>query len=151
MSSERRGETGDREVTASARAILTLAREEAVRRQQDAIYTAHYLLAIVREEHGRGAPALRELGFSHGYVQISVENRGFPAVLQPQPGARITPAALLRQAAAEAATLGSERIESEHLLLALLQLDGDEVGDMLGDRSLNKDRVLAHLSGAGHR
>jgi ATP-dependent Clp protease ATP-binding subunit ClpC len=147
VSSEARGQAQDREVTASARAILILAQEEATRLQDDEVHTAHYLLALARAEHGRGAQLLRERGFSHGYVRIAVENRGFPAVLQPRSGARIAPAALLQQAAAEAATLGSERIEGEHLLLALLHLDGDEVGEILGGRRLDRSSMLAHLFG----
>ena len=54
--------------------------------------------------------------------------------------------AVLRDAEAEARTLGSTTIEAEHLLMALATRDPDPVGRLLAENGLDCDRIKEALA-----
>lgn len=133
--------------------VIGLAQEEAYRLGHNFVGTEQILLGLIAEESGVAAKTLKSLGITLATVRIEVEKvigRGSSRV-----GAEIpfTPRCrrMLERAMVEARQLGQQYVDTEHLLLGLIQ---DEEGlaasifKTLGvDRSVIRSSVFQQLSG----
>jgi ATP-dependent Clp protease ATP-binding subunit ClpC len=108
--------------TEGAIKVIMLAQEEARRLRHNSIGTELILVALVLEHRGLAAKALKSAGLSSDKVRVEVEKiigrgSGFCAVEIP-----FTPRAkeVVERASLKAEELGDHQIETEHLLLSLL-------------------------------
>ncbi|GAB4479725.1 MAG: ATP-dependent Clp protease ATP-binding subunit [Anaerolineales bacterium] len=112
--------------TQRARRVLSLAHAEAERTRQPFIDTEHLLIGLIEEEGGVAGRVLREMGLELERVR-EIINRLKGAGSTP-PGAKIELSSAteqaLEQAVEEARRLGHAYIGTEHLLLALLHIEG---------------------------
>jgi len=106
-----------------ARAVFTLAQEEAERFNHNYIGTEHLLLGLIRESEGVAAKVLTDLGIKLDKVRSAIEftvGRGSQA---PSGERSMTPRAkrVIELAVTEARDLGHHYIGTEHLLLGLVR------------------------------
>jgi ATP-dependent Clp protease ATP-binding subunit ClpC len=135
---------------ATARA-LTLAEEEARRHSAAYLRSYHVLVGLLAEGTGRAAEVLRGLGLTLERTRGAAEARfgtgepPGPATLGSTPRAKL----VLAAAAEEATRLKSPRIETEHLLLALVQEEHTEGGAalVLRDLGIETAQVRSRLAG----
>jgi ATP-dependent Clp protease ATP-binding subunit ClpC len=138
---------------AAARAIA-LADEEARRHSANFVGSYHLLLGLIAEGTGRAAGALGGAGLTLERTRAAAQAR-FGSGQSPSDAALGRTPRLklaLADAAEEAARLKSPRIETEHLLLALLREERGEGGAarVLRDLGVEADQVRSWLAG-GHR
>jgi ATP-dependent Clp protease ATP-binding subunit ClpA len=133
--------------TPSLRHALRLAREEADP-HVDAIGTGHLLRGLLRDDTGAARRVCGGLGLD--YLQVrralgQVSQR--PRTLLPQPPSSYTPGATraLEQACAAAEELGSQRVQTTHLLLALLHDEHDPAARALARLGVDRQRILSQL------
>jgi ATP-dependent Clp protease ATP-binding subunit ClpC len=130
--------------TDRARQVVVLAQEEARMLDHNYIGTEHILLALLREGEGVAAEALTALGIRLDVMRQAVEDiigRGTQSPAGPMP---FTPRSktVFELSLREALSLGSDRIGTEHILLALLR-EGYGVGAQIlvgAGVSLNRAR-----------
>jgi ATP-dependent Clp protease ATP-binding subunit ClpC len=134
---------------ATARAI-TLAEEEARRNGAAYLRSYHLLLGLLAEGTGRAAEVLRGLGLTLERTRAAAAARFGPeAPSEPAALGRTPRAKLAIAAAAEAAArLRSPRIETEHLLLALVQDEHGRGGaaQVLRDLGIEAGQVRSRLT-----
>ncbi len=110
--------------TERARKVMTLARQEAQKLNNDYIGTEHILLGLVQEGSGVAAQVLKNLDVDLRKVRAEVE-RLVEQGTSPVSGSQLpfTPRAkrVLELALEEAQTLGHNYIGTEHLLLGLIR------------------------------
>ncbi len=131
--------------TERARKVMTLARQEAQKLNNDYIGTEHILLGLVQEGSGVAAQVLKNLDVDLRKVRAEVE-RLVEQGTSPVSGSQLpfTPRAkrVLELAMEEAQTLGHNYIGTEHLLLALLEFE-DGAGALTG---LGIDKAAAEAN-----
>lgn len=122
-------------IVGPARVAVVLARQEAAIVQSRRVGTDHLLSGLLREREGAAAAVLTGLGATLEKVrhcsQVSAEHeRGDPETEDLTPPSWATPTRLpfsrrghqaLEQSLREAVRLGDDRLDVEHLLLALLR------------------------------
>ncbi len=123
-----------------AREALRLAHEEARELCHSYVGTEHILLGLLRERDGAAATALASLDVTYEHVRMAVVRmmgRGVEDVSGEELPFTIPASEAIERAAREASELGSERVGTEHIMLALtrdpagaaarilLQLDAD--------------------------
>src|SRR5215813_6227471 len=112
--------------TQRARRVLSLAHQEAERARNNFIGTEHLLLGLMDEEGGVAGRVLRELGMSSDRVR-EVVNRVTSSSASFDPS-RVELSAdtqqVLEHAVEEARRLGHHYIETEHILLGLVRVEG---------------------------
>ncbi|MBL8840703.1 MAG: hypothetical protein JNL90_04145 [Planctomycetes bacterium] len=109
--------------TDRARKVMGFAKDEAQRRQEEAIGTEHLLLGLLREGAGVGANALRLLGVDLTRLRDRVaEITAQRPAIAVRANFPFTPRAkrVLELAVEEAAGLGHRYVGTEHLLLGLI-------------------------------
>jgi ATP-dependent Clp protease ATP-binding subunit ClpC len=127
-----------------ARAVLALAREEALSFQHGFIGTEHLLLGLLREQEGLAALALSQLGITLDPVRTAVEERigrlGSSAKLKMgheeslvQEDIDYVPRVrkVLSLALDEAERQGSAYVRTEHILLGIVRDGGGVAADIL--------------------
>jgi ATP-dependent Clp protease ATP-binding subunit ClpC len=121
--------------TQRARRVVVLAQEESRLLSHNYIGTEHLLLGLLAEQEGVAARALESLNVTLEAAREQVIEIIGPG--QPQPSGHIpfTPRAkkILELSLREALAMGSEVIDTEHLLLGLLD-EGDGVGAQIIQR-----------------
>jgi ATP-dependent Clp protease ATP-binding subunit ClpC len=108
-------------VSDHAREALRLAHEEARALRHSYVGTEHILLGLLREQDGAAAIALGSLDVHHERVRIAVVRmmgRGVEDAAAELPFTGPANEAIER-ASREASVLGSKRVGTEHILLAL--------------------------------
>ena len=121
--------------TERARRVVVLAQEESRLLSHNYIGTEHLLLGLLAEQEGVAARALESLNVTltrHASRSRRSSGRGSR---QPHGHIPFTPRAkkILELALREALTMGSEVIDTEHLLLGLID-EGDGVGAQILQR-----------------
>jgi len=118
--------------TQSARRVLSLAHLEAEKMQQDAIGSEHLFLALLQEDAGVAGRVLRELGVEIDRAREMVLRLGGMGTKR-EGKIDLSPAArkVLDLAIQEAKKANSKYISTEHLLLALIASDGDNVNEVM--------------------
>ena len=110
-------------ITDSARRVMQLANQEAIRFKHEFIGTEHILLGLVVEDAGIATYVLTELNVDEHNVRAEVEKIGADAIettshkLPPTPRAK----KLIEYAIDAARSLDHDYIGSEHMLLGLLR------------------------------
>jgi ATP-dependent Clp protease ATP-binding subunit ClpC len=121
--------------TERARRVVVLAQEESRLLSHNYIGTEHLLLGLLAEQEGVAARALESLNVTLEAAREQVLEIIGPG--QPQPSGHIpfTPRAkkILELSLREALTTGSEVIDTQHLLLGLID-EGDGVGAQILQR-----------------
>ena len=106
-----------------ARHVLQLAQEEAERLNCTLIGTEHLLVGLLREDSGKAAHILKELGVTLPKVRAAVERRAgkgsFPTLGRTELAERTK--RVIELAVDEARRLGSRGIGTEHLLLGIVR------------------------------
>ena len=139
--------------TPRARSAVMASQEEARQAGNDRISALHLLLGLLHEPEGIAVAALDREGVEHEAIRESVAARlpppadEVPALIPYDDGARKALELTFR----EALRLGHSYVGTEHILLALLELEGpDGVLAGLGvDKQSAEARVLAALPSAG--
>jgi ATP-dependent Clp protease ATP-binding subunit ClpC len=121
--------------TERARRVVVLAQEESQRLSHNYIGSEHLLLGLLAEREGVAARALESLNVTLTAAREQVEEIIGPGQQKPHGHIPFTPRAkkILELALREALTTGSEVIDTEHLLLGLID-EGDGVGAQILQR-----------------
>lgn len=113
-------------VTPQAARVMTWSQQEARRSASGAVETEHQLLALLRLRDGIAAGVFGELGITIDPVRALVVERLGPGSEQPIQG-QLPFSALAKEvlevARREALSVGSEHIDTEHLLLGIVRTD----------------------------
>lgn len=132
--------------TQRAKAVLTIAQEEAKYFKHQSVGSEHILLALVIEQNGIAGKTLREMNITENDIREEIEHlTGYGTVRQYPENAYLAYSPRAKQTFAyagdEAKRLGALQIGTEHLLLGLLR---DE--DVLASRiMLNLGLSLAKM------
>ena len=112
--------------TQRARRVLSLAHAEAERTRQPFIDTEHLLIGLIEEEGGVAGRVLREMGLEVERVREIINRLKGVGATPPSEKIELSSATeqTLEQAVEEARRLGHAYIGTEHLLLALLHIEG---------------------------
>lgn len=136
-----------------ARKVLQLANQEAQRFNREFIGTEHVLLGILKESYGIAAKVLKRLGLDLRTFRCRVERLAGPCPDMVTLGRLpLTPRAkrVLQWAAGEADALGHERIDTAHLLLALVRdpecLAAQVLNDLGHAADTIRERTLRRLA-----
>ena len=121
--------------TDRARRVVVLAQEESQRLSHNYIGSEHLLLGLLAEREGVAARALQSLNVTLTAAREQVEEIIGPGQQHPSGHIPFTPRAkkILELSLREALTMGSEVIDTEHLLLGLID-EGDGVGAQILQR-----------------
>ena len=127
--------------TQRARRVLSLAHTEAERARQSMIGTEHLLLGLADEDGGVAGRVLRELGLEPARVREMVERvsppgRGTEGKIDLAPETQ----QVLEFAVDEARRLGHHYIGTEHILLALVRVEGTAM-DVLRRLGVTPDQI----------
>jgi ATP-dependent Clp protease ATP-binding subunit ClpC len=120
-------------VSDHARDALRLAHEEARSLRHSYIGTEHILLGLLREPQGIAGRALASLGVTHERVRVAVVRMMGTGVEDVGGELPFTgPASeAIDRSSREASVLGSERVGTEHILLALMRDPGGAAARIL--------------------
>lgn len=117
--------------------------------EQEYVGTEHLLLAMLREEAGRGASLLKQAGVSEGKAKAAVDRLMKQSmedtwVLGRLPG---TPhfRNVVAAAIEEAREFESKEVRTEHLLLALLAEKGSVAAAALAELGVKAGQIRAAL------
>ena len=132
--------------TDGARKVVTLAQEEASRFNHDHIDPAHLLVGLLREERGVAAQALaasgltleavrERLGVILGYSEEDTDNKPFT----------LRSKKILDLALGATRRLGDERVDTEHLLLALASEPEGAAAKVLADLGVAQQELRAEV------
>ncbi len=129
--------------TKRAQRTLTLAQEEAMRLNHNAIGTEHLLLGLVREENSVAAKVLRELGAQPGQVIRAVERTVGHTETPPAGKPTLSPMTkrVIELSVDEARLMGHHYIGTEHLLHGIMRLGEGVAFNVLQALEINLDRV----------
>lgn len=132
--------------TQRAKAVLTIAQEEAKYFKHQSVGSEHILLALVIEQNGIAGKTLREMNITENDIREEIEHlTGYGTVRQYPENAYLAYSPRAKQTFAyagdEAKRLGALQIGTEHLLLGLLRYE-----DILASRiMLNLGLSLAKM------
>jgi ATP-dependent Clp protease ATP-binding subunit ClpC len=134
--------TGTERMTDRARQVLAIAEQEARRRGAAAVEPAHVLLALALEGAGVAAVVLRNLGVSAEQLakQMPAGVHVPTDSLAALPWASISEQ-VVAQAHAELIPLRHHSLGTEHLLLAVVQVESGDVPALLSRLGLTSESV----------
>lgn len=133
--------------TRRARRVLAFAEEEAERLQHNTIGTEHLLLGILHESHGIGSRVLRD---------FAIESDRLQTVIQELTASKADTASAIRELSPEtkrvvelsvdeARRLGKYFIDTEHLLLALVNQSESIAIDALKRLGITAEAIRKHI------
>jgi ATP-dependent Clp protease ATP-binding subunit ClpC len=120
-----------------------MAEEAAVQMQHMHVGTEHLLLGLVQEEEGEAARVLRQFGVDKSHVRHSIM-RLSPEEKRSSIGRpRLTDSTkrVIRAALEEARKRGSNLVDTEHILMALVREEGGIADIILQDLGVNSSRL----------
>ncbi len=136
-------------LTIKSQAALQEAHQQASSRHHQQIEPEHVLYALLTDPEGVIFPLLHQLGVVPKHLRDEVDEalQSKPKVYAEGVQVGLSPATarLLEAAGREAEQLTDEYISTEHILLALPQIDGP-AARLLADKGLSRDGVLAALA-----
>ena len=136
-------------VSDHAREALRHAHEEARTLRHSYVGTEHVLLGLMREQDGEAARALASLGVTYDRVRsavVSMMGVGVEDATEELPFTGTANDAIER-AGREAAVLGSGRVGTEHILLALARDPAGAATRILLQMDVDGDTIRAAVSG----
>jgi ATP-dependent Clp protease ATP-binding subunit ClpC len=131
--------------TIGARRAVSLAEREARTLGHDRIGTEHLLLGLLSEEDGAAAGVLLDAGVVVAAVRRKVQEAvgsGQPGQTEPRPSSRASRA--IGRAPRFARDAGSAAVGSQHLLLAVLDVEGT-AGQVLRGLGIDVEHLRAAL------
>lgn len=145
----------NRKYTTGFSQSLVFSREEAMRLGSGVITTDHLLLGLLRDRDNSAASLLREFCDDLNVIKAELEQRMPPSMaptVQRVEDLTIgaSAAAILKDCVDEAAKLNADNISSIHLLLAILGQKSSTASQVLGEKGINYDSVLMHLTPSGN-
>lgn len=131
--------------TESAIKIINLAQEEAKRLEFDSINPEHILLGIIGEEHGSGSKILLKLGLDLKTARILIERlvgRGYMSLPLDEISLSFAVTNLITRSIEIAKNNNYKTVDSEHLLMALLELeDNKQISLIKREFGLSMDKI----------
>ncbi len=125
--------------------VLSLARNEAIRRGDASIDSEHILLGIIKEGGGVATNVFTRFSISTDDILDEIDShRAHPdnsTFISISPILSEDARSLLEQAAIEAEELGHDYIGTEHLLLAILSIPASGAFQILSSFSIDKNAV----------
>jgi len=125
--------------------VLSIARNEAIRRGDDSIDSEHILLGIIKEGGGVAANVFTRLDVSIDDIIDEIDaSHNYPdnsTFISISPVLSEDARTVLKQAEIEASELGHDYIGTEHLLLAILSIPSLGAFQILSSFSINKNAV----------
>lgn len=136
--------------TDRARRVVVLAQEEARLLNHNYIGTEHILLGLIHEGEGVAAKALESLSISLEAVRSQVEDIIGQGGSSPSGHIPFTPRAkkVLELSLREALQLGHNYIGTEHILLALLEIEDND--GILSSLGLERSEIEEFIDSALH-
>jgi len=123
--------------------VLSIARNEAIRRGDDSIDSEHILLGIIKEGEGVAANVFARLGVSIDDIIDEIDaSHNYPdnsTFISISPVLSEDARTVLKQAEIEASELGHDYIGTEHLLLAILSIPSLGAFQILSSFSIDKN------------
>ncbi|PIP14180.1 MAG: ATP-dependent Clp protease ATP-binding subunit ClpC [bacterium (Candidatus Stahlbacteria) CG23_combo_of_CG06-09_8_20_14_all_40_9] len=123
--------------------VLSIARNEAIRRGDDSIDSEHILLGIIKEGEGVAANVFARLGVSIDDIIDEIDaGHNYPdnsTFISISPVLSEDARTVLKQAEIEASELGHDYIGTEHLLLAILSIPSLGAFQILSSFSIDKN------------
>ncbi len=125
--------------------VMSIARNEALRRGNDAINSEHILLGIIKEGGGIAANVLVRLNISADDIIDNIDSsygyHGSSAFISMSPVLSEDARSVLERAGIESEQLGHNYIGTEHILLAMLSMSSSGAFQVLGSFSIDKNAV----------
>jgi Clp amino terminal domain, pathogenicity island component len=134
-------------LTLQARQAMVLAREEARALKHDYLGTEHVLLGLLLEEQGLAGRVLKSFGVTVESVRSEVVRILGSGQEAPPEEIAITPRAstVLELASSEARSFGRNDIDTEHLLLGLLDENEGVAAHILRESDVRWDEIRSAL------
>ena len=131
--------------TERARRIVFYAQEEAARLGESYVGPEHILLGLVREDDSAAARILKHMGIPLGRIRSGIERQLSAGQSNLGQDMQLTPRAkrVIDLAYEEARQLQNNYIGTEHILLALLEVE--DAGGPLHRLGVDKQRVEADI------
>ncbi len=129
--------------TDSARRVIQLANQEAIRFKHEFIGTQHILLGLVVDDAGVATYVLTELNVDRHNVRAEIDKIGADAIETTSRKLPQTPRAkkLIEYAMDAAHSLGHDYVGSEHMLLGLLRDQESSAVQILVNLGINLETV----------
>lgn len=135
--------------TIKAQEALETAQNLASEVQSPELGVQHLMLALIRQTDGIATPILQKLGVDTAGITSAVEAtvQKTPKVQGAAAEMRIAPAlqSVLDTGFKEATALKDEYVSTEHLLIACTETKQSEVGKILREAGVTKDKILKAL------
>ena len=135
--------------TIKAQEALETAQSLAADVQSPELGVEHLMLALIRQTDGIVTPILQKLGVNTAGITLAVETavQKTPKVQGASAEMRIAPAlqSVLDTGFKEATALKDEYVSTEHLLVACAETKQSEVGKILREAGVTKDKILKAL------
>ena len=135
--------------TIKAQEALETAQNIAVDAQSPELGVQHLMLSLIRQTNGITTPILQKLGVDTAGIISAVEAavQKAPKVQGTAAEMRIAPAlqSVLDTGFKEATSLKDEYVSTEHLLIACTETKQSEVGKILREAGVTKDKILKAL------
>ena len=135
--------------TIKAQEALETAQNLATEVQSPELGVQHLMLALIRQTDGIATPILQKLGVDTAGITSAVEAtvQKTPKVQGAAAEMRIAPAlqSVLDTGFKEATALKDEYVSTEHLLIACTETKQSEVGKILREAGVTKDKILKAL------
>ncbi len=136
-------------LTIKAQEALETAQNIATEAQNPELTVAHLMLALIKQSDGIVAPIFQKLGADSAGITSAIETlvQKMPSVQGAASEMRIATAlqAVLDAGFKEATALKDEYVSTEHLLIACAETKQTEVGKILREAGVTKDKLLKAL------
>ena len=149
VAAEQRPAVWPAHATDAVRAALVTAQHESQQMGHNHLGTEHLLLGLLRETDGVAAHALAALGVDRAGVMARIEERIGTGPDRPRDELCVAPRLkrALELARSHARSLGHRCMNTEHVLLGLVDVDDSLAAEILGDLGATPDTVREQLAG----
>jgi ATP-dependent Clp protease ATP-binding subunit ClpB len=143
--------------TIKAQEALELSHHIAIRYKHSMLYPEHLLLALLEQTDNIIKPILQRIGIEPSIIIEEVEKalERYPRVLEGNVERNASPEfwKVIETAEKEAVKLKDDYISTEHIFMALSEVEGTEVSKILRKNGANREAILKALLGirAGQR
>jgi len=131
-----------------ARKVLILAKKSALNLDDDFIEARHLLLGLVKEKEGLAHKILAENGITEEKILEKIHSKSGPKKQDGYAGIGLTPRSerILRVTIAEAKRRGYNSIDTEHILLGLIQAGQKKLLQIISEAGGNLDKIKNELT-----
>ena len=131
-----------------ARKVLILSKKAALNLDDDFIEARHLLLGLVKEKEGLAHKILAENGITEEKILEKIHSKSGPKKQDGYAGIGLTPRSerILRVTIAEAKRRGYNSIDTEHILLGLIQAGQKKILQIISEAGGNLDKIKNELT-----